>query len=247
MGLLVTPGPLPVNDGQRLHVEPQLTAFVNGTNVANLGRREFEGGVVDLVTATTEAPPSNERTRSTLWFKRGEGVLYKWELNPTGATGGRWLAMSTRREKLVHIVGNAGPGANQVLWPDTTLSEARVASGRFERMVMSFAATASSSAYPRAGLIGPFTVVSTGGGVGDLLIGLEVGFGDLRVVEGMPALANVGKSTSNLSPDFDQVSDPYAGTDMSESLGLGWLADSGASGSGNQLGFFFGEPTNLVL
>lgn len=133
MGLLVTPGPLPVQDGQRLHVEPQLTAFVNGTNVANIGRREFEGSIIDLVTSATEPPATADRTRSTLWFKRGEGVLYKWELNATGATGGRWLAISTRR--VIHIVGEGGVSAGQLLWPDTTLSEPRITTGRFNPCV----------------------------------------------------------------------------------------------------------------
>jgi hypothetical protein len=49
----------------------------------NLGIGEFTDPGVNFTYAATDAPATNLRDRSTLWFKKGEGVLYKWDIQPS--------------------------------------------------------------------------------------------------------------------------------------------------------------------
>lgn len=108
MTIEITPGPLP-DDGTRINIESVLSAFVSGTQIVNFGVDDFSGGDINFVVSATDPPATDSRTRATLWYKRGEGRLYKWEIFPfptgtSGTTDGAWLAMSDRRDVLVKQV-----------------------------------------------------------------------------------------------------------------------------------------------
>ncbi len=106
MPLKINPGPLP-NDGSRINVDDVFTAFVNGTNVFDFGLENFTDSGVGFMVSSTDAPATSARTRSLIWFKRGEGILYHWHVftptsGPTsGVTNGRFLAGSGSRKDMV--------------------------------------------------------------------------------------------------------------------------------------------------
>lgn len=133
MTLRITPGPVP-SDGQRIVIEDAMRSFIQGTTFTNFGPDEFVGEPVDFVYSNSEPPATNVRTRGTLWFKRGEGRLYRlvvepvrsevWAPSEAGANTGsetHWLAMSDRKDQLVKC--RWGWAAGERVRINTTQSE----------------------------------------------------------------------------------------------------------------------------
>lgn len=103
MSLVVSPGPIP-DDGDKIVPNNEIRTAVTNTSITNFGADAFVGAQVQFLTSSTQPPATDDRGRSTLWFRRGEGVLYAWDTRPpmTGTsdvtTPENWLAISNRRE-----------------------------------------------------------------------------------------------------------------------------------------------------
>jgi hypothetical protein len=249
MAIKITPGPL-VADGTRITVTGDISSFVSGTDVANIGRNEASaGGILNFVTSATDPPPASQRDRTTLWFARGDGRLYKWTLNPTGVTGGRWLSISERREALFHITGEATAPKNELCWLSTSDNASEpnpVQRQRFGHRVLSLAAFAEGSASSRALMIGPFRIVrDEDTAVGSFAVGVELGFATLAVDSTSSPLTMVGKTTSDLTSQAQHIQNAFDWE--STYTGLGYVTESGPKVDGQAVDvFFFGDPTHLT-
>lgn len=117
MVLSVTPGPLP-NDGTAFaNVGGELEAYVEGTEIQNIGIDSFVNDNTPFVISSTEPPAFI--TPGQLWYKRGEGRLYcrfttgvsseSWAVTEGGngltlanaaypMEAAHWMAVSDRRE-----------------------------------------------------------------------------------------------------------------------------------------------------
>lgn len=246
MALIVRPGPFPVVDGERLTVEADLQAFVNGTVVTNIGRAQVQNSeVLEFVSSQTDAPDSPGR--GTLWFKRGEGRLYSWHLNPTGATGGRWIAISDRRERLVHTKN--GCAAGEVLWLGPESEEEPIVEGRDGRFPMTMESLEDNSATTRALYIPPFVVSTTEAAAGTFVRCVESGFVDALFNAATPTtdIRFVGKIQPDETGNLDVLDTGW--THDNDRIGLGYLAASLTSVAADQLLeiFFFGDGTNLTV
>jgi hypothetical protein len=111
-------------DGSRVTPSVDLVNFVQNTVIENLGIGEFTDPGVNFTYAATDAPATNLRDRSTLWFKKGEGVLYKWDIQPSNdsaGTAGMWVAMSVRREMMAKL--RFSPSPYDLVWRNTSQSD----------------------------------------------------------------------------------------------------------------------------
>lgn len=106
MSLNIVPGPI-AQDGTRLNVQQDLTAFVEGTTFDNFGLEHFRDAAVAFVVSATEPPATNTWSRALSWFKRGEGVLYHLlmftpQAGPlSGVTQAKWIAASGSRKEIL--------------------------------------------------------------------------------------------------------------------------------------------------
>lgn len=120
----VVPGSLP-EDGTRIHVQDTLDAFVGGTRVFDFNVENFTDSSLSFVLSQSEAPTEQQLHRGLLWFKRGEGVMYRWVPRPVGSGAtGSWVASSVRKEMLVQMRHPVQPG--EVLWSDPSPSEYKI-------------------------------------------------------------------------------------------------------------------------
>lgn len=246
MALIVRPGPLPTQDGERLAVETELQAFVNGTVVTNIGRAQIQNSeVLEFVSSQTDAPDTPGR--GTLWFKRGEGRLYTWHLNPTGATGGRWIAISDRRERLVFTKN--GCSAGEVLWLGPESEEEPIVAGRDGRFPMTMEALENDSATTRALYIPPFVVATTEAAAGTFVRCVESGFVDaaFNAANAATDIRHVGKLQPDETGNLDLFETGW--THDNDRVGLGYLTQSEPKVNAGQLYevFFFGDGTNLTV
>lgn len=239
MVLQISPGPLP-NDGDRIKVEPEMNAFVGGTDVKNFGRSEVTGGFLDAVQVQTEAPAEATRTRSTLWFKLGEGVLYRWALSPTGATEGNWLAMSTRREMLANLRTNVG--ALETLRVPNATSEFAGADGRFNHWFMQLANQDLGGNWEWGLCIPPFWVSPTAGTQGDFHVVVERGFTRVKV-DAATTLAPLGFMSGSTSTSLEVLDNFY--THAGDRTGFAFSTCSCQTDA--PTAFFQNVPTNLLL
>lgn len=132
MALIVTPGPLPA-DGERAKIDDFLTSFVQGTTFTNFGAAEFSDAPIGFMISQTDAPATSVRGRGTVWFARGEGVLYKWTPEPVksnlfspseagvNTSEAQWVAISNRKEAMVKC--RWGWAADEVIRMNTANSE----------------------------------------------------------------------------------------------------------------------------
>lgn len=120
----VVPGPMPA-DGTRINIQDVLDTLVKGTRVFDFNVENFADSSISFLLSQTEPPTEQQLHRGLLWFKRGEGVMYRWVPRPvdSGATGS-WLASSVRKEMLVQMRHPVEPG--EVLWSDPSPSEYKV-------------------------------------------------------------------------------------------------------------------------
>jgi hypothetical protein len=101
MALSIVPGPIP-DDGTRIDPEVTLKAFVQGTSIAGFSAASFGESEIGFIYAASNPPASATRTKATRWFRRGEGVTYKWDVwAESGVTYGDWVAVSNRKEAIV--------------------------------------------------------------------------------------------------------------------------------------------------
>jgi hypothetical protein len=240
MAVVITPGTLNANDGDRIHVANVISEFVRTTTLTNFGAPELLGGSISVVISQSEAP--NVAHRAAIWFARGEGVLYKWTLNPTGATGGQWVAMSTRREHLALIKGACLE--RSLVWPPGGISEFNSSIGRHNRTTFAYAAT-EDSGHSRGSMLGPWGSVQVPTSGGSFIPVVTMGYTRVRTAA-MPALGNFGKNIGDALSDLAvYVPDPFSSS-WSE-VGIGYLTESGASGAVEQGCFIFGESTGMVF
>lgn len=107
MTLEITPRWIP-KDGPGFRPERDLRRFVENVDISGFGASNFESNL-SFVTAQTEEPSG--ATRGSLWFKRGDGRLYIYDMDFYGPhsydsayTGtGLWVALSDRKEVLVRL------------------------------------------------------------------------------------------------------------------------------------------------
>lgn len=118
-------------DGKRIKPQTDLANLVNNTVLTNFEDANFAGGMVSVINSSTDAPATDDRSRSTLWFERGAGRMMKWTPlpTPTETTPGwptsefRFVQLSgARRTNLVFII-DVVPETGTVLGPSTTLTE----------------------------------------------------------------------------------------------------------------------------
>lgn len=113
------PGP---NNLDPVDPATEIEAWVAGTTIFNIPNSAFRGGGLSFVFTQTDPPASAERFNGLLWFKRGEGRLYKWDVpdSPTGLTftASDWLCLTDRREMWVFTTDAVRQGA--VMIPNGT-------------------------------------------------------------------------------------------------------------------------------
>jgi hypothetical protein len=255
----VTPGPLP-DDGTRIKVDPTLDAFVNGTTLENFGPEDFAGASeISFMVSATDAPATDARIPNMLWFRRGEGVTYTWDLQV-----GLWLAMSNRKEMAVRLQG--GPAKlGSVVWMDVGGGDGQfteyhgVQLGN-NRMVLKAAATEMEStvASLRNFPTPPFFLctsdvaltfnVTSFSGVGDGVYQsvVELGYYPAQV-KGMDVSegpAHGVLQASNPSDAWWMAQTPYAATN---SMGAHIVGSGPPSGDGTLLVFLKSTPASLCF
>ncbi len=242
MALEITPGKLDAEDGQRIRPEPVIPDFVRGTKITNFGLDELGAGI-GIVISSTEAPSSPRR--NTLWFRRGNGRLYKFDIVPNASvTEGRWVSLSERRDALV--LYNTTIASGEVLVRDTTETNMSVI-GRFNRHLMKVVGNRRGDEVIDAGdHIPPYFVAQTEGTTGDVHVVTEVGYVDTI------ACGATGPAHGVLSLGMADtrhllvVDDPYP-TPSTRSL-VGHIVQSEATLGTQKLTTFFSTlGTNLVI
>lgn len=264
MAIIVTPGPLP-SDGTRLDVDVVLAAYVNGTTIRNFGPAEFQGSRdINFVISQTDAPATSTRGPGMLWFKRGEGVLYFWDAQNASESIAQWVAISNRKEVVVHL--QSGPAADgSLVWLDTGAGQ-----GQFtefygkqvdaNRMVIKVQATESSAPFVplRQIPVPPFFVIPdavpltfavtsfSGVGAGVYTKAVELGYTRSRVF-GLDSTEGPGHGilqASNMVDGFYLSLDPLGFSNC-------WAAHvvgSGPPDDNQQLMVFIkGTPANLAV
>lgn len=201
MPLIIQPGFLP-SDNTRINVNNVLDTFVLGTRITNFGSENFDGSV-SFVLSATDPPSSNFRNRGTMWFRRGEGKLYKWTLQPmqspdwspseidvsTGITNGFWVSMSDRKDMLVQLTEPAAFG--DLLHISHTVSDWRceISEDAFPRYSLRMGATTPTEDNPNriepTFIVDPIMVCQTDtllpGGDGIFRVVTDWGFTQARV------------------------------------------------------------------
>jgi hypothetical protein len=131
--LKVVPGSLPA-DGSRINIQDTLDTFIGGTRIHDFRVQNFASSAMSFVLSTTEAPTTNQLHRGLLWFKRGEGRMYRWTPRPveSGATGA-WVSCSVRKEMLVQMRHPVTPG--EILWSDPSPSEYKLANNESKEFI----------------------------------------------------------------------------------------------------------------
>jgi len=119
----IVPGFLPP-DGTRINVQDVLDTFVGGTRIFDFNVENFADSSMSFLVSQTEAPSEEQIHRGLLWFKRGEGVMYRWVTRQDTSATGSWVASSVRKERLVQMRHTVEPG--EVLWSDPSPSEYKV-------------------------------------------------------------------------------------------------------------------------
>jgi hypothetical protein len=124
MALEITPGILRP-EGPGFVPSRDLTKFVQTTDISNFGADAF-GGSIGGIVSQTDAPATASRTRNMLWFRRGEGKVYTWDLSAnytdhTQASGGYWYQVSDRHETLL-MVDSSRPTQTYTALPFLLLS-----------------------------------------------------------------------------------------------------------------------------
>jgi hypothetical protein len=107
MALVITPGYLRP-EGPGFVPSRDLRRFVEETTITNFGPDNLGGAALGGVNSSTDPPATASRTRNMLWFRRGEGKLYTWDLSAnytdhTQASGGYWYQVSDRHETLIMV------------------------------------------------------------------------------------------------------------------------------------------------
>jgi hypothetical protein len=117
MPLTVIQGPLPF-DGEVIHPDVDLENWINQSEIFGLTLGAFIDTPLNtrvFSVATTEPPPTQDRLPGVLWFKRGEGRLYKWDKpdTPSGLTfaDANWISISDRRDMFVRAAHAIGAGS----------------------------------------------------------------------------------------------------------------------------------------
>lgn len=93
-------------DGTTVDPSTFLEAWIAGADVWNFDLGAFDNSDLQLVYSATLAPATSMRTAGMLWFQRGDGRLYLWDVvDPSSSyySGLRgWIALSDRRELWVN-------------------------------------------------------------------------------------------------------------------------------------------------
>lgn len=102
--LTVIHGPLP-QDGDVIHPDVDLESWISQSEIFGLSLGAFVDTPLNsraFVFAGTEPPPTQDRIPGVLWFKRGEGRLYKWDRPDSPSTltyaDVNWVSISDRRD-----------------------------------------------------------------------------------------------------------------------------------------------------
>lgn len=111
------------SDGQVVDPSVDLEAWVSGIHVSDLPVGAFRGSTLQFVVSASDAPATDERHDGMLWFKRGEGRLYRWDGPGIGSdyyTAVRdWICLSDRRELWVLPTATALKGCGMSPTYDT--------------------------------------------------------------------------------------------------------------------------------
>jgi hypothetical protein len=116
MTLEITPGTLR-NEGPGFIPQTHFKGFIETTDVVNFGPEQFErdtNNAIHFIFSATDPPATNSRSRSLLWYRRGDGRMYAWDnaWQDTNASlsVGLWVAVSDRKDLVVRRTdGNTWP------------------------------------------------------------------------------------------------------------------------------------------
>lgn len=245
MALEITPGPFDASDGDRIKPEEVITPFVSGTEITSFGLPELKE-LRNLPVSSTNPPDLADRTRGTLWFRRGEGRLYKWDIIPSGATDGRWVCMSDRKDVLVRYSGSVTAG--EILWRDTSVSLPAFQYGRFARQVLNVAGGATGNEFdttPRESFIPPHFVCQTEGVAGQYQVVVDRGY------HAVSAVGSTGPSHGTLEKGVLPTklvakADPLPTGDGTITF-MAYITESQpAAATGCLMAFFTGLGSNLT-
>jgi hypothetical protein len=121
MPLTVIQGPLP-NDFEIIHPDVDLENWINQSEIFGLGLGAFIDTPLNsraFVVAASEAPPIQDSIAGILWFKRGEGRLYRYDQPDSPSTltftDKNWVALSDRKDIFVRAARSVQAG--QLLAP----------------------------------------------------------------------------------------------------------------------------------
>lgn len=270
MALIISPG-VPPEDNARIQIENDLSSFIRGTDITNFGAAEFAGEPIDFVSAATDPPATDIRSRGTLWFARGEGVLYKWTPEPirselfapseagTNVSQFQWVAMSERKEAMVRC--RLGWGAYELIRPNTAASEWKMepAQGE-ERYTVVCCSTANTDGvastgfdfadtvhFHHASFVGPGYITTETNADGEYGVVVEAGF-----CTGLVQGPGPGGTEPMLAFHFTD-GDPHTVLKASNSSAmtnsavvLGCIAQSAPSAASQQLQvLFYASCTNM--
>jgi hypothetical protein len=117
MALNITPGPL-VNDGSTIAPNVDLKNLVQQTQITGFGIEQFgSDSEAGFIWAATDPPPLANRSHTTRWFRRGEGVLYRWDMwSESGVSLGAWVACGGRKDYLAWIADGCHMNKGDVLF-----------------------------------------------------------------------------------------------------------------------------------
>lgn len=189
MSLTITPGPLP-NNGDSVDASVFLERFVEETVIAGLDQTAFKDGGISFVQSQTDAPANPDP--GWLWFKRGEGVLYAYQIanigaDPSGLSDADWVAVGGRREYWCRAVSNLATG--RIVTPASTPSSTGLVHGGARFPILSFIDEHGTTNW--AGL--PAMVVVDSVVSGGYFRGVEIGFCDALVATAQTAFPGVGQ------------------------------------------------------
>lgn len=257
MVLKITPGPLPA-DGTRIKPATELAALVNGTILTNFGDENFAGGGVSVINSSTDPPATDERSRSTLWFERGEGRMMKWTPLPSPTESVTWSTSEFRfvqlsgakRTNLIHLQDSVSSGT--VVQPPTTLTEWRTVRSNANlgpdqyTMKMKAVAPRAGQGMDRGFIFDPIMVVDVPGTANDVVALADFGFVDAKVIGDGKFCHLDGQSSSGTTDHQIQFQATGYSSAGDNSCIVAILAESGGTVSRVATVFLCPQITNLV-
>ena len=274
MALIVTPGPVP-QDGTRIRIAEEMTAFVQGTDITGFGKDNFVDAPIDFVISATDPPATDSRTRGTFWFARGEGTLYNWQAEPiqsgnfspseagSNVSQAHWISVSNRKE--IMVKSRWGWAAGEKIQMNGAISEWKMSQSelidgqsRFTMVMSSTSPTNNATGegmdfvdavgLTQAAQCDPFFTTKEAAVDGQYAIVVDCGFADVKVAgPGSNGVhPQVAMHSADADPHYTLVSTGATGWNNTSCV-VGMIAESSASNAERLLQVLvYAQSSNIV-